>query len=194
MPTFSFSSPQKNIKQLTPKQAMILMPIISIIGLAVTIFIGVPMAQNAMESSSWPTAEGIITVSQVSPSTDSEGDVTYSARVGYTYSLRGSVRGAPYVGSTVSFGNYGSSDPSHAQNIVSRYPIGSLVMVYYDPDDPKTSVLEPGTSLSSFAVAGFGGLFTLIGLAGFVISARKVMGAKGAPPQSSIPVPPTSTI
>jgi uncharacterized protein DUF3592 len=44
------------------------------------------------------------------------------------------------------------------------YPIGKNVKVFYNPQDLKVAVLEPGVSMSSYLFLGFGILFTLMGL------------------------------
>ncbi|OHA46106.1 MAG: hypothetical protein A3A80_00685 [Candidatus Terrybacteria bacterium RIFCSPLOWO2_01_FULL_44_24] len=164
------------------------MPIFIVIGAALTIFWGIPTARNAMESKNWPLSEGRITVSDVSENYDSDNNgKTYSAKVAFEYT----VNGRQYVGSRVTFGDYDSSDPAHASGIVMRYPVGESVQVYYDPDEPKTSVLEPGTSWSSFVGLGAGGIFSLIGIIGFAFALKKVRsGGATVAPQVAPPTPP----
>ena len=66
-----------------------------------------------------------------------------------------------------SFGNlnvtFGQSTEA-AGEIVNRYPTGKKVKVFYNPQDLKVAVLEPGVSTSSYLFLGFGILFTLMGL------------------------------
>lgn len=176
---FTFSQPTQ-VKQLTPRQALFLMPIFALIGILLTIFWGIPTARNAMKSQQWPSAEGSITLSEVATNYDSQDDsVTYSAKVLYAYS----VDGTTHTGSTVAFGDYGSSDPSHAGGIVNQYPAGSKVLVYYDSADPNSSVLEPGVTWSSFVGVIAGIVFLAIGILGFVISLRKVRNKTVATPE-----------
>lgn len=173
-----YSSPS-NVKQMTPKQAMFFMPILAVIGILLIIFWGIPTARNAMESKDWPSTDGWITISDVSKNYDSEDDgFTYGAKVMYSYT----VNGMTYLGGTVAFGDYSSSDQTHASDIVSRYPIGKNVKVYYDPKDPKTSVLEPGTGWSSLVgfMAGIG--FVVIGVVGFLFARKKLRSETIAPP------------
>lgn len=173
-----YSSPS-NTKQMTPKQAMFFMPVFAVIGILLTIFWGIPTARNAMESKNWPSADGRITISDVSENYDSDdGSITYTAKVAYNYS----VNSLPYTGSTVAFGDYGSSDPSHAGGIVSRYPVEKNVKVYYDPGDPKTSVLEPGSGWSSFMGLIVGIAFAIIGVVGFIFARKKYRNEKTMPP------------
>lgn len=174
---------QPTVKQLTPRQALFLMPVFALLGILLTVFWGIPMARNATRSQQWPSVEGSITLSDMATNYDSEdGSVTYSAKVLYTYSVGGTER----MGSTVAFGDYGSSDPSHAGSIVSRYPTGSVVLVYYDPADPNSSVLEPGATWSSFVGVIAGIVFLAIGILGFVISLRKVRSKTGTTPEPPV--------
>lgn len=156
---------------MTPRQALFIMPIFAIVGVLLIVLWGIPTARNATKSEGWPSVEGSIRLSEmITNYDDQDGSVSYSAKVLYAYS----VNGTEYTGSTVAFGDYGSSDPSHAGSIVSRYPAGSKVLVYYDPGDSKTSVLEPGVSLSSFVGIIAGVVFFAIGFFGFLVSLRKV--------------------
>ncbi|MDP3792723.1 MAG: DUF3592 domain-containing protein [bacterium] len=172
-------SPPSNAKQMTPRQALFIMPIFAVVGIALTIFWGIPTARNAMESKNWPSTDGRITISDVSKNYDSEDDsVTYGAKVTYNYTVNGMI----YMGGTVAFGDYSSSDPSHAGGIVSRYPVGKSVKVYYDPSDPKTSALEPGAGWSSFVGLMAGIAFAAIGVVGFFFARKKLRSGTTLPP------------
>lgn len=172
--TFSQSTPAK---QMTPRQGLFIMPIFAIIGLLLLVLWGIPTARNAAKSGGWPSVEGSIRLSEMTTNYDNQdGSVSYSAKVLYAYS----VNDTEHTGSTIAFGDYGSSDPAHAGGIVSRYPVGSKTLVYYDPGDPNTSVLEPGATWSSFVGIIAGIIFLAIGVFGFVISLRKVRGAPTA--------------
>jgi len=184
-------SPPSNVKQMTPKQAMFFMPIFAVVGVALTIFWGIPTARNAMESKNWPSTDGQITISNMSKNYDSDdGSVTYGAQVAYNYT----VNSLSYTGSTVTFGDYGSSDPSHAGGIVSRYPVGKSVKVYYDSGDPKTSALEPGAGWSSFIglIVGIG--FGIIGVIGFLFARKKLRSETATPPVTTEPPQPQSDV
>lgn len=113
--------------------------------------------QNAQVSESWPSTSGEITASSIRTDHDDDG-TTYHAEVRFAYV----VDDQRYNEDTVSFGQYGSSNRSHAEEIVSRYPTGQAVTVYYDPADPATAVLEPGVTWSSYMILGMGLLFAII--------------------------------
>jgi hypothetical protein len=129
-------------------------------------FWGWTILQNARASAAWPTAEGTITSSEVTRSTDAEGADSYSPEVTYTYS----VNNAGYSNDTIKFGENSYSSRRKAQEIVDNYPAGKNVTVYYDPERPDRSVLEPGVSAGSYIVLGIGVFFILITLVTIPIS------------------------
>jgi hypothetical protein len=110
---------------------------------------------NAAASYTWPTAEGKVISSTVStgkvlvPRPQPMEQTVYQADVLYEYV----VAGRTYSSSMVTFGDYSSPDPSHADSIVKKYPVGSSVTVYYSPGEPETSVLERGVTWSTVAYA-----------------------------------------
>jgi len=116
--------------------------------------------QDAKASASWPTANGIVSSSDVSHTTDSDGGDTYSPEVDYQYS----VDGQNYSNNTIKFGENSYSSRNKAEGIAATYPVGRQVTVYYDPNQPVKAVLEPGVSGGSYIVLGIGVLFFLIGV------------------------------
>lgn len=69
------------------------------------------------------------------------------------------VNGYTFVSDTVSYKAPGSS---YSRRIVRKYPAGKKVTVYYDPRNPRYSVLELGSLESRvFFQAGFGVIFAL---------------------------------
>jgi hypothetical protein len=75
-----------------------------------------------------------------------------------------------YKSNRVSYSYTGSSDKSFAASYINKYPVGKSVIVYYDPLNPKKSVLEPNIKnydwipLTGMLVA-FSSSFVAIGLA-----------------------------
>ncbi len=118
---------------------------------------GAQILKNASASSDWSATQGEIISAFVRESQDEDG-VTYHADVNYSYA----VDDRRYQADTVNFGQYGSSSKARAEEIISRYPVGERVNVYYDPETPETAVLEPGVTWSSYLVLGMGFLFALI--------------------------------
>lgn len=174
------------MRQLSPGKAAVFLLVIGIVGVALTMFLGIPMVMSALESKGWPSVEGTITVSEFTTNRDrDDGSVTYGASVAYDYK----VNDTSYTGSNVHFGQYGTSDPSYGRGIINRYPLGKQVRVYYDSNDPSTSVLEPGAGWSSFMVAGIGALFTLVGFIGSFFQFKKYKRGEITSPPSPISSP-----
>ena len=76
----------------------------------------------------------------MSGSSSTQGSYSYQPEIKYKYYLAE----ATLIGERVRFG--GVSNRQIAENLVGKYKPGDEVQVYYDPDDPKDSVLEPGIS------------------------------------------------
>lgn len=128
-----------------------------IVGIGLIIW-GAQILKNASVSSDWPGVQGEIIGSSVREEQDEDG-TTYYADVSYVYVAAD----RRYTADTVNFGQYGGSR-NHAAGIVRQYPVGKTVMVYYDPEEPETAVLEPGVTWSSYLVLAIGFLFASIPL------------------------------
>ena len=129
------------------------------IGYCVLTFWAKPVLSNARNSVNWPTVTGVITESELKTHSDSDG-TTYSAAITYHYTVDEN----EIHGDRVWFGdNYSSSDLGQHQKVVSRYPVGDEVDVYYKPDDPFISVLEPGAVFTSYVGFATSWIVILIG-------------------------------
>ncbi len=140
-----------------------LLPLIAIFVGVCIVFWGFLSLMKAKESLNWPTTAGIVVSSSVYDSTAHEVGVNKSvfhAEVIYEFN----VNDTQYSSKRISFGDYGAGDPSHAGDIVSRYPKGMNVMVYYQPDKPIECLLEPGIKAQSFYMSGFGLVFFIVGI------------------------------
>jgi hypothetical protein len=97
--------------------------------------------ENAAQT--WPTVTGEIIASKVKKRHDSEhGPVEYP-HVSYTYE----VNGKTHHSSNIMAG--GEIGGVNVESTLTRYPQGSKVTVYYDPQNPKDAVLEPGNKTIS---------------------------------------------
>ncbi|MHC4253174.1 MAG: DUF3592 domain-containing protein [Planctomycetota bacterium] len=139
-------------------------PLIFIAAGAITLYFGVRGIARARASVDWPTARGRIVSSTVDRRRSSSGSrrgssTTYHAEVLYELS----VDGTAHDGSRVAYGDYGSSNPSHARRVVNRYPKGTQVAVHYMPGNPEECLLEAGMKAQSWFVPLFGLVFFAAG-------------------------------
>jgi hypothetical protein len=109
----------------------------------------------------WPTAEGLVTESELLSAHEPHDLTTpmYTASITYTYTV-GS-RG--YAASRVTFADHSSSRPAGMAAVVARYPLGSSVSVHYDPAEPASAVLETPTPLPVYGPLLLGLLAALSG-------------------------------
>lgn len=127
---------------------------------------GKGMLNDAKASKSWPSVQGRVMESSLVSykSTSGSGSkkrktTMYKPQITYQYTVDGN----KLTGNKVSMGDYGSSSTSHAKKVMKKYPVGATVKVFYDPEVPVDSVLEPGATLVSYVPFGFGLVFAIIG-------------------------------
>lgn len=96
--------------------------------------------KKSKAAESWPKTEGKVLFNEVQRKRGSKGKTTYSGYVQYSFWANN----REMTSDQISFGEYSSSNRHHAENVVARYPVGSVVSVSYNPLDPSMSVLEPG--------------------------------------------------
>ena len=125
-------------------------------------FLGIRDIVRANASIDWPSAPGRvldISVNSDFSRTGNHGSSTsYQAEVLYEFS----VDGASIRGSRVAYGEFGGSQ-NRARRRENRYPIGKNVTVYYMPNNPKESLLEPGMKWQVWIFLGVGLIFFIIG-------------------------------
>lgn len=136
--------------------AVILLLVFFAVGAGLMVWGGI-IVRNASESKGWPLAQGEIIASYVKTSDDQDG-ITYFADIEFQYV----VNDRRLTADTVNFGEYGTSNRNHAADIVAKYPVGKVVNVYYNPEEPETAVLEPGVTWSSYVLLLMGLLFIIL--------------------------------
>lgn len=108
----------------------------------VFIVIGVRARLRASASRSWPSTMGRVLSASVEArtSTSSEGgtSTSYYPVVLYEYQ----VNGQTYRNNRLTLGSQMGSGSGWAQGRAAQYPTGSIVQVYYNPENPLDSTLE----------------------------------------------------
>ncbi|HSM24294.1 MAG TPA: DUF3592 domain-containing protein [Anaerolineaceae bacterium] len=116
------------------------------------------------QSQHWNTTDGKIIFSDLDAqiSTDDEGyqTTTYLAKIYFSYELDG----ITYESDRINF-DYGmrTSNLRKQQSIVEQYPVGTMVPVYYDADDPSQAVLEKRVN-GTFTTILVAAVFIIIGV------------------------------
>jgi hypothetical protein len=126
---------------------------------------GVVEVRNGYASLNWRAADGTITRSmhKVEKSGNRESK---TADIQYAFS----VDGKTYYSEQLWFGAF-----EKAADNVSKFPVGTKVLVYCDPVDPTHSVLEPGVQGRTYFNVIVGGIVSAIaiGLFGFAYYLRR---------------------
>ncbi len=123
-----------------------------LIGIA-AVALGIWMRNKMLQALSWPAAEGEIIRSEVEWDSDCDSSprVTYRYQVGKKF----------YESSQISFVGRSASSTA-AQAIVDRYPLNSRVQVYYDPDSPKSAVIEREPNNIWLGIIATGAVFAVV--------------------------------
>ena len=108
-------------------------------------------------SKSWSSTQGVVLSSRVSSSPGL--DVIWHPVVTYQYT----VDDRAFEGDVIAFHSLsgprvGGSNRADVQEMADGYAVGTTVEVYYDPQDPAVSVLQPGASYTNI----FGPVFSLV--------------------------------
>ncbi|MCP4141985.1 MAG: DUF3592 domain-containing protein [Chloroflexi bacterium] len=125
--------------------------------------------KNADKSQGWSSTFGKITKASLDKEASFEsGNTLYYPEVEYTYEFLGT----EYTGYKISFGgSSGNSNRKKSEETLAKYPVGKEIPVFYDPNNPKDSVLirNIGTGGKVFLFVGILFVFvsictTLVGL------------------------------
>ena len=110
-------------------------------------------------SMEWPNAQGKVVASSIVGRTFKDR-TRYHAEILYEFFVEGTTVSGDRIAYNDDFGSGSSSD---ARRKFNRYPNGKSVAVYYMPENPEESVLEPGLKAQSWFLPGIGLLIFTIG-------------------------------
>jgi hypothetical protein len=116
--------------------------------------------EEAAATTKWPSVPGVITEMTITESHNGDGTTTKNAVVKYSYS----VNEKPYQGDRVKV------EASTELSDAARYPKGTQVTVFYNPEKAEDSVLEQGGA--GFWLTGSIGVGCLV-YAGYVLVERR---------------------
>jgi len=125
-----------------------------------SIFDGFPTYQLAKESQTWPKTQGEILRSEIKVETTKD-KTHYFVDINYSYT----VNNQKFTSSNIIVGtSVDSSNSGEAYEYRNKYPVKTIVDVYYSPKEPNVSALEPGLTKSHYHLLIFSLLFLLVGL------------------------------
>jgi hypothetical protein len=148
------------MEEISPRQLTIIkfifsriFPLPFIIAGALLLYFGVRGLLIAHESAGWPHTSATVISSAVKSHSPARGQTQHQAEIRYEFV----VQERRYDG----YHSDSSSDAGYAMSLVERYPKRSRITVYYKPDNPAESLLEPGLALKTW-IMPLGGLLFLI--------------------------------
>ncbi len=115
---------------------------------------GTTKATEALNARSWPTAKGRIISSGVKQLETRQR--IRIARLCFYIDYLYLVKNKVYEGHRLNAGWRCFGSESRIRKLLSRYPSGSQVDVYYNPQNPAISMLEPGLDWTEFFLWGVG--------------------------------------
>jgi hypothetical protein len=135
---------------------IIFLLVFTLIGLYL-VWYGISSYRQSQASLSWPAVAGKVTTSKVIIEEDADLDECYIGDIEYLYV----VGNKEYRNKDVVIGPSDCSE-SVANEIVKKYPAQAEVKVFYDPNQPEVSALEPGANNSSIIFIVLGLIWTAI--------------------------------
>ena len=125
-------------------------------GLCLLVY-GLAQTYTGWRSTGWSAASGYVVSSEVVGSGKGRRpEIKYE----YTVNGRGHTGDRILIGPDPMGGGMGIPSPGE---LIRRYPEGKAVRVFYDPDDPIRSVLEPGIGRIPVLLTAIGVFFLLLG-------------------------------
>ena len=159
-------------KQGSPVVGIIFAAIMIIGGWFAYQYLTKPLADEAEASKSWLKTEGIIAHSDIQRSRNNDGKTMYSADIRYEFYVEKEL----FEGDKISFGSgFSSSSSSLAKKKLKKYPLNKKVDVYYDPEFPGSSVLNPGGSIWTKIIKYLPLLFSFFGILLALQSIKRIL-------------------
>ncbi len=124
-----------------------------VVGLIITAF-GWRAFQRGKATAQWPSVSGEISAARLA---SDENDLLPDIRFSYSIDSNHHEGRVEFPPGTMPM-------PGFASNQLEKYPLGSKVTVYYNPQRPDQATLEPGRANDDWLVLATGIGFTAIGL------------------------------
>jgi hypothetical protein len=141
--------------------AQIVALIILIIGFVVFSLAMISIFKSVL-SKSWTTTIGKVIKSEIYTSRDNDANAMYRPDIAFEYI----VNGEKYMSDRLYYGVkiMSSGNWINSRKLLEKYPVDKEIIVYYDPDRPIDSVIEPGIHFSLGGFFIFSICFIILGL------------------------------
>ncbi len=148
---------------VTPKKLFVLALLLvatigSTLGGYASARLGLDLLLYGRASESWPSVKGRVDDGYIADEESESGSIS-RAHVEYSYSVNGN----PYKGRRLGFGVHGSGSREDAQKVLSEYPLGGEVSVFYHEGNPGISTLRTGLFANPWPPILIGLLFMAVG-------------------------------
>lgn len=131
-----------------------------LLGYFLTFHVGADHLDYIKYSKAWPSTEGVVTHSEVKEHVSSEGKSSYRYSLQYNYM----VKGRAFSDSDISHSQDLSFSKKHkAVELQTQYPVGSPIIVHYDPLKPSDALLDVSSSISDYSIFSLGIIFFITG-------------------------------
>lgn len=120
---------------------------------------------------SWPTTSGVITQSRIkyeAPYDDPDYSHAYMPDIQFRYT----VQGRTYTG--VDFEAHDPDREETVARLVDQYPLGRIVVVHYDPANPRYAFLDIGSGRSIARTVFIGVVELTLGLNLIIVSVARL--------------------
>ncbi len=105
--------------------------------------------QKASQTDHWIESPAKVIVSTIDSSTRTQhNDVKYRLEVHYRYQFKGET----HISSRVKLLPLSSRAPAKIEKLQQRYPVGSAVTCYVDPDKPSMAILIKPTKAALYSI------------------------------------------
>ena len=122
---------------------------------------------RALQTKSWPTTTGIVNSAEVKK-VASKGSSQYAPIIAYSFQIDNEEYTSEKYSSTTARGA-----SQWAKDIVDQYPANSEVNVFYNPENPKQSVLVPGLQSDNYWMTILSLVFSVVVSLAFVKQLKK---------------------
>jgi len=128
------------------------------LGGLIVLAVGVSIWLSGEATRKWNTVPGEVLASRMIEVAGTTG--VYSVEIRYRYQVNGS----PYTGDRITLDDTSTTNLGEMYHLAEKYPVGSTVQVFIDPNQVDSALLVPGPGRFTWIWFLIGGGFLLPGL------------------------------